>query len=67
MPTTTDHPITTESTNVWISNPYHEFYPEYVKIIEVLPDGKFKAVVNIRSKPVITIDRKDITDSVGFG
>lgn len=54
----------TETTYVWICDPYHEYYPEYVKILEVLEDGKYKVLVE--RGPVIIIKEDQLSDSPGL-
>lgn len=61
--------LTTESKNVWIKDPYHKFYPEYVKIIEVLPDGYRAKVVTtvagaVVNGPIFYFKEDQLTDDL---
>jgi hypothetical protein len=56
---------------VWICDQYHPNYPNYVKIIEVLPEG-YKAQIqegvlkDISKGPIEIFSKEQLSDSVGL-
>lgn len=48
-----------DSTGVWIKDSYHPNYPDYVKILQVLPDGYRVQVILFNGKPGPEIDIKE--------
>jgi hypothetical protein len=53
---------------VWICDQYHPNYPNYVKIIEVLPEGyRVQVKFLLKEGPIIFVKEDQLSDGVGFG
>lgn len=61
--------LSTQSKNVWIRDIYHKHYPNYVRILEVLPDG-YRAQIQtaigkrVEDGPIEVFKEEQLTDEL---